>query len=41
MVPIPYFGQIIQVIVISMGFGAIYYTVRARRATVADGRVVP
>ena len=41
MVPIPYFGQIVQVIVISMGFGAIYYTVRASRASVADGKVVP
>jgi hypothetical protein len=38
-VPIPYFGQIVQVIVISMGFGAIYYAVRTSRSTVSEGKV--
>ena len=38
-VPIPYFGQIAQVIVISMGFGAIYYAVRASRATISEENV--
>jgi hypothetical protein len=32
-VPIPYFGQITQVIVISMGFGSIYYAVRKSRSS--------
>ena len=31
-VPLPYFGQIAQVIVTSIGFGAIYYTVRKSRS---------
>jgi hypothetical protein len=38
-VPIPYFGQIAQVIVISMGFGAICYTVRKSRSTVYNDKV--
>ncbi|WP_458744423.1 hypothetical protein [Candidatus Nitrosocosmicus sp. T] len=38
-VPIPYFGQIAQVIVTSMGFGAIYYTVRKSRSTVYNDKV--
>lgn len=32
-VPIPYFGQIAQVIVVSMGFGSIYYAVRKSRSS--------
>ena len=31
-VPIPYFGQVAQTIVISMGFGAIYYAVHKSRS---------
>jgi cytoskeletal protein CcmA (bactofilin family) len=38
-VPIPYFGQIAQVIVTSMGFGAICYTVRKSRSTVYNDKV--
>ena len=38
-VPIPYFGQIAQIVVISMGFGAIYYAIRASRSTVIYGKV--
>ena len=38
-VPIPYFGQIAQIVVISMGFGAIYYAIRAGRSTVTHGKV--
>jgi hypothetical protein len=34
-VPIPYFGQIAQVIVTSIGFGAIYYTIRNSRSFVS------
>ena len=34
-VPIPYFGQIVQVIVTSFGFGAIYYTIRKSRSFVS------
>ncbi len=37
-VPIPYFGQIAQVIVTSMGFGAIYYAVRTSRSPSTDGK---
>jgi hypothetical protein len=37
-VPIPYFGQIAQVIVTSMGFGAIYYTVRKSRSPVFNDK---
>ncbi|WP_458745335.1 hypothetical protein [Candidatus Nitrosocosmicus sp. T] len=36
LVPIPYFGQIAQVIVTSIGFGAIYYTVRNSRSFVSS-----
>jgi hypothetical protein len=39
LVPIPYFGQIAQVIVTSMGFGAIYYTVRKSRSTISNDEV--
>jgi len=39
-VPIPYFGQIAQVIVISMGFGAIYYAVRKSRSTVSNEKEI-
>jgi cytoskeletal protein CcmA (bactofilin family) len=39
LVPIPYFGQIAQVIVTSMGFGAICYTVRKSRSTVYNDKV--
>ncbi len=39
MVPIPYFGQIAQVIVTSIGFGAIYYTVRKSRSSVSNDKV--
>ena len=38
-VPIPYFGQIAQVIVTSIGFGAIYYTVRKSRSPVSSDKV--
>ncbi len=38
-VPIPYFGQIVQVIVTTMGFGAIYYTVRKSRSTISTDKV--
>ena len=38
-VPIPYFGQIAQVIVTSMGFGAIYYTVRKSWSPVSSDKV--
>ena len=38
-VPIPYFGQIAQVIVTSIGFGAIYYTVRKSRSPVSNDKV--
>ena len=38
-VPIPYFGQIVQVIVTSMGFGAIYYAVRKSRSPVSGEKV--
>jgi hypothetical protein len=38
-VPIPYFGQIAQVIVTSIGFGAIYYTVRKGRSSVSNDKV--
>lgn len=38
-VPIPYFGQIVQVIVTSMGFGAIGYTVRKSRSTISNDKV--
>ena len=37
--PIPYFGQIVQVIVTSMGFGAICYTVRKSRSTISTDKV--
>ena len=37
-VPIPYFGQIAQVIVTSMGFGAIYYAVRKSRSPVSNDK---
>ncbi len=39
-VPIPYFGQIAQVIVASMGFGAIYYTVRKSRSFVSNDKTI-
>ena len=35
-VPIPYFGQIAQAIVTSIGFGAIYYAVRKSRSSVSN-----
>ena len=38
-VPIPYFGQIVQVIVTTMGFGAICYTVRRGRSTISTNKV--
>lgn len=37
-VPIPYFGQLAQVIVTSIGFGAIYYTVRKNRSPVSNDK---
>ena len=40
MVPIPYFGQIAQVIVISLGFGAIYYAVRISRTPDTSDKVI-
>ncbi len=39
-VPIPYFGQIAQVIVISMGFGSIYYAVRTSRSPTTEGKMI-
>lgn len=39
-VPIPYFGQIVQVIVISMGFGALYHTIRKSRSAVSNEKVI-
>lgn len=39
-VPIPYFGQIVQVIVTAMGFGAIYYTVRKNRSAISNDKVI-
>lgn len=38
-VPIPYFGQIAQVIVTSIGFGVIYYTVRKSRSPISNDKV--
>lgn len=38
-VPIPYVGPIIQVIVTSAGFGAIYYSVRKSRSSVSENKV--
>lgn len=35
-VPIPYFGPIVQVIVTSAGFGAIYYEIRKSRSRVSE-----
>ena len=37
-VPIPYFGSIVQVIVTSAGFGAIYYAVRKSRSSVSENK---
>lgn len=39
MVPIPYFGQIAQVIVTSLGFGTLYYTIRKSRSPVPNDKI--
>jgi len=38
-VPIPYVGQIAQVIVTSLGFGTIYYTIRKSRSPVPNDKI--
>jgi hypothetical protein len=38
-VPIPYFGQIAQLIVISLGFGGIYYTIRKGQSPVPNDKI--
>ena len=40
-VPIPYFGQIVQAIVTSIGFGSIYYAVRKSRSPLSNDKATP
>ncbi|TVP41154.1 hypothetical protein [Candidatus Nitrosocosmicus arcticus] len=40
MVPVPYVGQIAQIVVVSLGFGSIYYTLRKKGLDLSDNQKI-
>lgn len=38
-IPVPYFGQIAQTVVVSLGIGSIYYTIRKSRSTTSSKEI--